>query len=416
MATAITTEIHCSFDEMVDLVALVPHPRNPNTHPDRQIQLLAKIIEHQGWRVPITVSKRSGFIIRGHGRLLAAQKLDLGQAPVDYQDYANEAEEWADLIADNRIAELAQINEDELGKLMAELSEAGDLDMELTGFDGKDLEQMLAAAAPADVHEDDFDLDEEAAKITEAVTQPGDIWHLGDHRLVCGDGTDPLVVAELMDGQKAAMVFTDPPYNVEYGKSKNHPNWKIRSIEGDSQTPEAWQEFCARLAEVLKEYSAGDVYVWGASGPDGMRQRLALIDAGAHWSATIIWKKNQLVLSPAKYQRIYEPCFYGWFGKSSFRGGRKQVEVWEFDRPRSSELHPTMKPIALCANAISNSSQAGEIVMDLFLGSGSTLMAAEQLGRKCFGVEVDPRYCDVIVKRWEQLTGRSAHHAVQSQK
>ena len=156
--------------------------------------------------------------------------------------------------------------------------------------------------------------------------------------------------------------------------------------------------------------SEGDLYVWGASGPDGMRQRLTLIDGGAHWSATIIWKKQQLVLSPAKYQRIYEPCFYGWPAdyRSSFAGDRKQVELWEFDRPRDSKLHPTMKPIPLCAHAISNSSKPGDIVLDLFGGSGSTLIAADQLGRACYMMELEPRYCDVIVKRFLANAGVDA--------
>ena len=233
MATAITTEIHCSFDEMVDLVALVPHPRNPNTHPDRQIQLLAKIIEHQGWRVPITVSKRSGFIIRGHGRLMAAQLLGLEQAPVDYQDYSTEAEEWADLIADNRIAELAKIDEDELAKLMAELSD-GDLDMELTGYGTRELDRMLADAAQVEIHDDGFDAEAAAAAITEPVTQPGDVWILGDHRLMCGDSTNPEDVKTLMAGQRAALFSTDPPYLVDYDGT-NHPQERVGEKAGQEE-------------------------------------------------------------------------------------------------------------------------------------------------------------------------------------
>ena len=203
------------------------------------------------------------------------------------------------------------------------------------------------------------------------------------------------------------MVFTDPPYNVAYGDSKN-PRHKIREVTGDRQTDPEWVLFNQRLAVVMRERCSADVYVWGASGPDGMRQRLEFVDAGAHWSATIIWKKQQLVLSPANYQRMYEPCFYGWFGKSGFVGDRKQTEVWEFDRPHDSELHPTMKPVALCAYGIQNSSPVGGIVFDPFLGSGSTLIAAEQTGRRCFGMEIEAGYCDVIVRRWQDLTGGKA--------
>jgi DNA modification methylase len=211
-----------------------------------------------------------------------------------------------------------------------------------------------------------------------------------------------------MDGQKADMVFTDPPYNVDYGVSKN-PRHKIRSIHQDNQTPKEWESFNEKIINNIKGVvDEGDIYVWGASGEDGMRQRLWFIDNDFHWSATIIWKKQQLVLSPAKYQRMYEPCLYGWFNKSSFVADRKQTEVWEIDRPLNSKLHPTMKPIDLCTYGIKNSSKVSSKVLDLFLGSGSTLIACEKTNRKCYGMEIDPHYCDVIVERWENFTGKKA--------
>ena len=247
----------------------------------------------------------------------------------------------------------------------------------------------------------------------EAITQPGDIWQLGDHRLMCGNSTDNADVALLTNGDKAGMVFTDPPYNCDYGSSKN-PRHKIRTIENDKQSPQQWEQFCKALFEMFREYSTGDIYMWGASGPEGMRMRLWLVEMGCHWSATIIWKKQQLVLSPANYQRMYEPCYYGWFEKSSFNNpmgsgnARTETEVWEIDRPLDSKLHPTMKPVELCCRGISNSSKKGDIVLDLFLGSGSTLIACEKLGRKCYGMELDPIYCDVIVERWQEFTGKKA--------
>jgi len=400
-------KIHCAYDELVSVIALVPHPRNPNQHPEKQIELLSKIIEHQGWRAPITVSTRSGFMIRGHGRLMAAKHLGLTHVPVDMQDYQTEAEEWADLIADNRIAELAETENSLLASLLREIDD-GSFDMDLTGFDEKELASLMARLEAGDAKDDDFDVDAAVEEIEVPVTQPGDIWTLGKHRVMCGDSTDSGAVALLMAGQKADMIFTDPPYNVDYGANKHHPSWNIRAIAGDKQSAGEWETFCKSLYAVFKEFCTGDVYMWGASGPEGMRMRLWLIDAGCHWSTTIIWKKNQLVLSPAKYQRMYEPCFYGWFGKSSFAADRKQTEVWEFDRPRVSKLHPTMKPIELCGYGVENSSLPGQIILDLFGGSGSTLIACEQVGRTCMMMELDPKYVDVIVRRWEELTGQKA--------
>lgn len=244
--------------------------------------------------------------------------------------------------------------------------------------------------------EDDYEIPDEIK--TDIVL--GDLFEIGHHRLLCGDSTDSDQVSKLMNGELSDMIFTDPPYNVDYGVSKK-PRHKIRTIENDKQTPKEWEDFCKALFSNFKLFNKGDIYMWGASGPEGMRMRL--VEIGAHWSATIIWKKQQLVLSPAKYQRLYEPCFYGWFDKSSFRADRKEVEVWDIDRPRDSKQHPTMKPIALCAKGINNSSRDRDCVMDLFLGSGSTMVASHQLNRKCYGMEIDPKYCQVIIDRMKKL-------------
>jgi DNA modification methylase len=207
----------------------------------------------------------------------------------------------------------------------------------------------------------------------------------------------------LMDGRKALMTFTDPPYNVRYGESKN-PRHKIREIEGDWQNADEWEDFIKSFGKQIKANCAGDVYVWGASAPDGMKMRLLLIELGLHWSATIAWVKQQLILSPAKYQRMYEPCLYGWFGdKSSFSADRKEKEVWFVDRPLNSKEHPTMKPVELGLIAIRNSSRMGDIVLDLFIGSGSTMVAAQQLNRMCYGMEIEPKYCAVTLERMSQM-------------
>lgn len=239
---------------------------------------------------------------------------------------------------------------------------------------------------------------------SEAISQKGDIFILdGKHRVMCGDSTSRTDVELLMDGKLAKITHTDPPYNVDYGANKKHPSWNVRAIIGDKQNSEQWEMFCKDFIKNIIEFTTGDIYVWGASGPEGMKMRLALVENKCHWSSTIIWKKQQLVLSPAKYQRMYEPCFYGWHNKSSFVADRKQTEVWEFDRPRKSDLHPTMKPVELCANAIANSSNVADIVLDLFLGSGSTLIAAAETNRTCYGLELDPIYVDVILKRYKAL-------------
>jgi DNA modification methylase len=237
-------------------------------------------------------------------------------------------------------------------------------------------------------------------------TALGQLWQLGEHRLIVGDSTDPEVIARLMQDRKSRMVWTDPPYNVDYGASKNHPSWHIRQIEGDKQSPEEWHAFVHAFGGQIKERNTGDAYVWGASGPDGMRMRLWLIEMGLHWSATIVWKKQQLVLSPAKYQRMYEPCLYGWFGsKSSFIGDRKQREVWEVDRPTVSPEHPTMKPVELALRAIRNSSRKGDGVLDLFFGSGPHFVACEKLGRVAYGADIEPKYAAVAIQRWVDMTG-----------
>lgn len=308
-------------------------------------------------------------------------------------------------IALNKIS--GEWDEAKLESLLSDLEVSG-FNVELTGFDQEEVLELQTEFQSLDhVTEDDFDFDEALEQIEITQTKPGDIYQLGPHKLMCADSTEKANVEKLLEGETPDMVFTDPPYNVSYGSSKNHPSWKIRQIQNDSQNQDEWIKFNQKIAEILK-ICPGDIYLWGASGPDGMIQRLILIEHGMHWSATIIWKKNQLVLSPAKYQRIYEPCFYGWNQKSTFRADRKQVELWEYPRPRKSELHPTMKPIELCINALKNSSKIDDIILDLFGGSGSTLIAAEQIQRKCYMIEIEPKYCDVIIRRWEQFTGQKA--------
>ena len=268
--------VHCAYDEMADITTLVPNPRNPTTHPKKQIELLAKIIKKQGWRAPITVSNRSGFVVRGHGRLLAAQLLGVSQVPVDRQDYATEAEEWADLIADNRIAELAEIDDDMLASLLAEIN-VGDFDTDLTGFSEKQIDNLLADFNMAEVKEDNFDPAAAAADIKELITKLGDIWQLGRHRLMCGDATVIGDVEKLMDGSLADMIFTDPPYNVAYEGGTAD---KL-TIQNDNMSAERFNQFLrdafASMFAVTK--SGGAIYVCHADS-EGSNFRGALRDAG----------------------------------------------------------------------------------------------------------------------------------------
>ena len=245
----------------------------------------------------------------------------------------------------------------------------------------------------------------------EPMSKVGDIWQLGEHRLICGDSTDPNVIAKLMDGQKADMVFTDPPWNVNYGGS-NYPYGNQRSIMNDHMETDEFKEFMVKSFTRMNEASKPGAMTYVVmSAQEWGNMMLALRETGYHWSSTIIWNKDQLVLSRKDYHTKYEPIWYGWKeGESRLHPleDRKQCDVWDFDRPKVSAEHPTMKPVPLVGRAISNSSNMNDAVLDLFGGSGTTLIACEELKRKCFMSELDPRYADVIINRWENFTGKKA--------
>lgn len=405
--STLSIPVHCAYDEIVAIERVTGNPRNPNTHPASQIELLAKIIGAQGWRAPITVSRRSGFVVRGHGRLAAARLLEADSVPVDFQDYETEAAEYADLIADNRIAELAEIDMPTLADLIAEI-DTGEFDLDLTGFDTAELERMMVSAgAGTGVTEDEV-----PDPPADPVTRPGDLWLLGDHRLLCGDATSAADIERLMGGSSADMVFTDPPWNVAIGLDSNPKHRQRKGLANDSMPAADFARFLSAAAASIASVTTGDVYcVLGAS--EWPSLDTALRGAGLHWSATVIWVKDAFVLGRSKYHRRYEPIWYGWKkgSSSSFCSRRDLDDVWEIPRPRRSEEHPTMKPVELVARAVSNSSVPGALVADLFAGAGSTLIACEQLRRGCVSMELEPAYCDVIVARWEALT---AHKAVRT--
>jgi DNA modification methylase len=400
--------------QYVPIAEVRPWDKNPKKHNKKAIiESLKRFKPTQ----PILVQKGTHLIIAGHGRLEAFKELGYQEVPIIELDMTD-AEAHAYALVDNQTVIAGGWDDKLLTLDLQDLKlEIPELDMSVFGFSDKQTGK--------EVKEDDFDVDAALGSDTEPITKPGDVIVLGNHRLMCGDSTDRAAVALLMGSDKATMVHTDPPYNVNYGTSlaqcKQNKTRAIvtgecnASIANDNMSTEAWESFCKAIYAIYKEFCVGDIYQWGASGPEGMRSRIWLVEAGCHWSATVVWAKDSIVLSPANYHRQYEPCFYGWFDKSSFNnkmnGGADRkglTELWTFPKPHDSKLHPTMKPIDLCAQAVVNSSKPGDIVLDLFGGSGSTLIACEQLNRKCYMMELEPHYCDVIVQRWEALTNQRA--------
>lgn len=390
--------------ERVPIEDVKPHPNNPKEHPEEQINKLIASISEYDWDVPIVVDKDL-VIIKGHGRLKAAQKMDLEEVPVIVRDDLTKAEAKAARIADNKTAESAW--DDDL--LATTLDELQEMDEDLpTGFTDDEVDQLLAEMEEHDIEEDDFNPEPRENPVTEK----GEVWELGNHRLLVGDGLDTDNVQAVLQDEQAQMVLTDPPYNVAYNqKGGNNPQgWSDRDgITNDDMTDTEWQDFCEQTATIIDEHSTGEVYVFHAPGPDGRIMACAL-DKRMHWSSTVIWRKQHFVFGRATFQRKYEPIWFGWpedhdrFHKED----RSESDVWDFDRPVHSEEHPTMKPIELCAHAIEFSSRPGDTVLDPFGGSGSTLIAAEQTDRKARLVELEPKYADVIIERWQELTGKNA--------
>jgi len=393
-------KVHCAFEKAVDVVDLVEHPRNPNKHGDKQIALLAKFIRNQGWRNPIVVSADSGFIVAGHGRLMAAKVLNVEQVPVDYQPFDNEAEEYAHLIADNRIAELAEADKSELAKLVRELEDKIDLD--LTGFDAPSLEELLATKEESQVDAEPK-TDKAAELQVKWKTEKGQLWKLGEHRLLCGDSTNAKDVDRVLGDDKADIMVTDPPYGVNYD-----PSWraeagitlnenKLGKVQNDDiadWTP-AWQLF------------DGDVcYVYHAGAKAGTVQQ-SLEDSGFNIRSQIIWSKDKMALSRGDYHWQHEPCWYGVRdGKKGNRTeDRTQTTVWQIAaREDSGHGHGTQKPVECMARPIRN--HHCSTVYEPFSGSGTTIIACEQLDKKCRAIEIDPNYVAVALERYVDATGK----------
>ena len=386
------------------VAALVPYARNARTHSDEQVAKIAASIREWGWTMPVLVDE-AGTIIAGHGRVLAAQRLGLPEVPVMVATGWSEAKRRAYVIADNKLALNAGWDEELLRIEMGELQGLG-VDLGLTGFGELELEKLLISA------DGDGDPDEAPEPPVDPISKPGDLWICGEHRVLCGDATVRADVDRVLDGGLADMAFTDPPYNVNYANSaKDKLRGKNRPILNDA-LGEGFEALLHATSTNMLAVTKGAIYVCMSSSELDTLQK-AFREAGGKWSTFVIWAKNTFTLGRADYQRQYEPILYGWKDGADhyWCGARDQGDVWLFDKPHKNDLHPTMKPVALVERAIRNSSKSRDIVLDLFGGSGTTMIAAERTGRRARLLELDPRYCDVVVQRWQETTGGSASHA-----
>ena len=385
---------------------LVPYARNARTHSEEQVAQIAASIVEFGFTNPILAGS-DGVIVAGHGRLAAAQKLGLDTVPVVVLDHLTPTQRRALIIADNRIAENAGWDDAMLRIELQSLQDDG-FNLDITGFDADALAEIMAGEeTTVDGQTDDDAVPE--VPVT-PISRPGDVWELGNHRLVCGDATDPKSYELLMADALADMVFTDPPYNVDYANSaKDKMRGKDRPILNDNLGDGFYDFLLAALTPMLERCAGATYIAMSSSELDTLQQ--AFRAAGGKWSTFIIWAKNTFTLGRADYQRQYEPILYGWpeGHNRHWCGDRDQGDVWNIKKPQKNDLHPTMKPVELVERAIRNSSRPGDIVLDPFGGSGTTLIAAEKSGRIGWLIELDPKYVDVIVRRWQEWTGQEAY-------
>jgi len=386
--------------ERISIDKLIPYARNARTHSDAQVAQIAASIKEWGWTSPVLVDE-TGQIIAGHGRVMAARQLGLKEVPVMTATGWTEAQKKAYVLADNQLAMNAGWDNDLLSVELKDLA-GMDFNLDLIGFDGKVLEGLLA-----DKTEGLTDPDEVPEAPENPVSVQGDLWIMGKNRLLCGDSTSIDHIQRLTDNCLVDMWLTDPPYNVAYeGKTKD-----ALTIKNDSMSNESFRQFL-RDAFVAADtvMKAGAVfYIWHADS-EGYNFRGACFDAGWKIRQCLIWAKSTMVMGRQDYQWKHEPCLYGWKEGSShlWAADRKQTTLLEFDKPSRNGEHPTMKPVALFEYQMLNNTKGGDIVLDSFGGSGTTLIAAQKNGRYAYLMELDPRYVDVIVKRWQEFTGQEA--------
>jgi len=384
---------------------LLPYARNARTHSAAQVAQIAASIAEFGFTNPI-LAGGDGVIVAGHGRLAAAQKLGIPTVPVVVLDHLTPTQRRALVIADNRIAENAGWDAAMLQVELAALQD-DDFDLSLTGFDVDALADLLAGEESTTEGQTEEDAAPEVPEIP--VSRPGDIWICGDHRVLCGDATDAGSYVVLLGDERADMVFTDPPYNVNYANTaKDRQRGKDRAILNDNLGEGFYDFLLAALTPALA-HCHGGVYVAMSSSELDVLQS-AFRAAGGKWSTFIIWAKNTFTLGHADYQRQFEPILYGWpeGSKRHWCGDRDQGDVWQIKKPHKNDLHPTMKPVELVERAIRNSSRPRDVVLDAFGGSGTTMIAAEKSGRCARLIELDPKYVDVIVRRWQEFAGGRA--------
>lgn len=386
--------------QLVPLSKLVPYINNARTHSPEQITKLRSSLREFGFVNPVIIDRDYG-IIAGHGRVMAAKEEGIEEVPCVFVDYLTEAQKKAYIIADNRFAQDAGWDE-ELLRIEIEALQGMDFDVGLTGFNDDEIADLFAGDDKSEAEDDDFDLS--AALEKASFVQRGDIWTVGRHRLMCGDATSAEDVAALMDGKKANLIVTDPPYNVAFESSDG------LSIKNDKMANDKFYEFLLSAFQNMEANleKGGAAYVFHAD-TEGLNFRKAFVDAGFHLAGCCIWVKNSLVLGRSDYQWQHEPVLYGFLqnGKHywSKNAGRKQTTIWNFDKPKKNKNHPTSKPLDLLAYPIGNSSQENAIVIDTFGGSGSTLMACEQTNRICYTMELDDKYASVILRRFVEDGG-----------
>jgi DNA modification methylase len=386
--------------ELWPIERLIPYARNARTHTEEQVAQVAASIVEFGFANPILVGA-DGIIIAGHARLAAARKLQMAEAPVIVLDHLTKTQRRALVLADNRLALSAGWDEEMLRVELESLKE-DDFNLDLVGFTDEEIEDILAGPEESKAGLTDEDAVPEEQE--QVVTQPGDLWVLGDHRLLCGDATNPTDVEKVLGGGLADMVFTDPPYGVAY-EGKTAKKLTIANDALGGRFLDFLRDACANMIAVCK----GGIYICMSSSELHTLYR-AFADAGGHWSTFVIWAKHHFTLGRSDYQRQYEPILYGWReGTDHFWcGARDQGDVWSIKRPMANLEHPTMKPVELVERAIRNSSKTRDTILDPFGGSGTTLIACEKSGRQARVVELLPKYCDVIVRRWEEFTGQAA--------
>ena len=378
--------------QLVPLSKLVPYVNNARTHSPEQLTKLRSSLREFGFINPVIIDREFN-VIAGHGRIAAAKEEGMEEVPCVFADFLTEAQKKAYILADNRMALDAGWDE-ELLRIEIESLQGADFDVSLTGFGEDEIADLFAGDGEKDVKDDDFDLS--AALEKAAFVERGDIWTVGRHRLVCGDATSAEDVAALMDGKKANLIVTDPPYGVSFKSGSG------LSIQNDSMKGDEFYTFLYNSFSCMVEHleSGGAAYVFHAD-TEGLNFRKAFVDAGFHLAGVCIWVKNSLVLGRSDYQWQHEPVLYGFLknGKHPWYSDRKQTTIWNYDKPKRNKNHPTSKPLDLLGYPICNSSQENAIVLDPFGGSGSTMMACEQTNRICYMMELDEKYASVILRR-----------------